>query len=617
MGLPYWNFHTGTLCDSDTHEPCSVDVASTSAPTGLGGLGSGLSSSSPLTQYSRYSTQLRAGRVAITSLLNTSDGKGGRSYDGVEIVVGGWVKTGREQGKGSFAFLELNDGSCATNLQCLLDKPIAEAAGKQLSEAAKTGACVVLRGYVVALPEQAKQSVEVKTTELLHLGPCDASKYPIAKAKLGLEFLRGVSHLRPRTNVIAAVSRIRSACSFATHDFFARENGMLYVHTPLITSSDCEGAGEMFAVTTLLKQMEDMSPSSGEGDAKAAADAAAHVQSLRDAASKQGEAVRDLKAKVKSGGASPEEVKAAVDKLLATKKELEGAEAATKSSVCPVVPGNVDYSQDFFAKPAFLTVSGQLQAEIYACALGSVYTFGPTFRAENSNTSRHLAEFWMVEPEVAFADLDDDMRLAEAYVKHCLRHVMETCADDMVFLTNFVDKTCIDRVNNCLNEPFGRCSYTEAVDILKEHAGGGKVTFDDMDIHWGMDLGSEHERYLCEKVFNKPVIVYNYPKEMKAFYMRLNDDDKTVAAMDVLVPGVGELIGGSQREERIEVLDRRLEELKLDPEMYRWYLDLRRYGTVTHSGFGLGLERLILFITGLENIRDVIPFPRWPSHCDK
>ena len=607
MGLPQWDFAQGCLVDSETLE----EVAPTRAAAGPPSSSEGGS----LTRYSEFATANGRGRVAIRALLG-ADGKGGREHEDKEVVVGGWVKTGREQGKGSFAFLELNDGSCATNLQCIVDKAIAEQSGKSLSDAAKTGACVVLRGFIVALPPQAKQSVEVKCLEVLHVGKCDSQTYPIAKAKLGLEFLRSVSHLRPRTNAIAAVSRIRSACSFATHDFFARVNGMMYVHTPLITSSDCEGAGEMFAVTTLLKQVEEMQAGGGDGAAAAAA-AADRLKGLQDAAAKQGEVVRDVKAKSKSGGASAEDVKAAVDQLLALKKDIAAAEAESKSGVCPVAPGHVDYSQDFFAKPAFLTVSGQLQAEIFACALGSVYTFGPTFRAENSHTTRHLAEFWMIEPEVAFADLDDDMRLAEAYVKHCLSHVMETCSADMEFLAKMLDPKCIERVNNCLAEPFGRCSYTEAVALLKEHADAKKVTFEDMDIHWGMDLGSEHERYLCEKVYNKPVIVYNYPKEMKAFYMRLNDDNKTVAAMDVLVPGVGELIGGSQREERIEVLDRRLDELKLDPAMYSWYLDLRRFGTVTHSGFGLGLERLVLFITGMENIRDVIPFPRWPEHCDK
>jgi asparaginyl-tRNA synthetase len=347
--------------------------------------------------------------------------------------------------------------------------------------------------------------------------------------------------LRPRTNLIGGAMRVRSALSLAIHQFF-QSRGFTYVHTPLITGADCEGAGEMFQVTTLLDGPE----------------------------------------------GKPSKIAAKPD-------------------------GHIDYSKDFFGKPVFLTVSGQLAVENFACALSDVYTFGPTFRAENSHTSRHLAEFWMVEPELAFADINDDMKCAEEFLRHCAKHVYDTLRDDLEFFDKRVEKGLVKRVEKLISEPFARVTYTEAIEILKKHekkAGFGEK------VEWGMDLPSEMERFLTEKVYQKPVIVYNYPKGIKAFYMRLNEDNETVAAMDVLVPGVGEVIGGSQREERLDVLERRIKEQNMVPDDYKWYMDLRRYGTVVHSGFGLGLERLIMLVTGISNIRDVIPYPRYPGHAE-
>jgi len=353
-----------------------------------------------------------------------------------------------------------------------------------------------------------------------------------------MEYLRSIAHLRPRFHFIGAVARVRAALAQATHQFF-RSKGFLYVHTPLITAADCEGAGEMFQVTTLMHDAE-----------------------------KEG---------------------------------------------LPRDKGKIDYSKDFFGKPAFLTVSGQLSVENYCCALSNVYTFGPTFRAENSHTSRHLAEFWMIEPELAFADIHDDMQCAEDYLKFCVRYAMDNNHEDLTWFDNNVEKGLVKRLENLLAEPFARISYTEAIEILiKESPNAGFQ----VPVEWGMDLGSEHERYLCEKIYKKPTVVYNYPKDIKAFYMRLNDDEKTVAAMDVLAPAIGEVIGGSQREERLDVLDRRIGEMGLDVKDYWWYRDLRRFGSVPHCGFGLGFERLIMLTTGVENIRDVIPYPRYPGHAE-
>ncbi|WIA22001.1 hypothetical protein OEZ85_004355 [Tetradesmus obliquus] len=562
-----------------------------------------LNSSSHIAPYSAT-----YGRTPVKTLLLAADG--GKSLVGTTLRIGGWVKTGREAGAGAFAFLEINDGSCFDSLQVMVTKEVGEAVGG-LKKLVPTGTCVLIEGLLADTPEGTKQAVELKATAVLHLGPCEAAVYPMAKKKQSMEFLREKAHLRSRTNTIGAVARIRNALSFATHSFF-QENGFLYVHTPIITASDCEGAGEMFQVTTLLakkegkeQQQEQQQPPSAE-----------QLQQLREQVSAQGGAVKDAKAaaaadKADAGLAAAS--KAAVEQLLALKKQLAEAEEAALwvGGIKRTPGGEVDYSTDFFGRPAFLTVSGQLQGEYYACGLSSVYTFGPTFRAENSHTSRHLAEFWMIEPEIAFCNLEDDMRCAEDYVRYCCRFVLERCMPDLQFIAKMIDPKAIERLQHVANSNFARCSYTEGIELLQKAVAEGRK-FEDMDVHWGIDLATEHERYLAEEVFKQPVIVYNYPKDIKAFYMRLNDDGKTVAAMDVLVPKVGELIGGSQREDRVEVLESRMAEMGVS--MDEAYMDLRRFGSVPHSGFGLGFERLIMFATGIDNIRDVIPFPRWPGN---
>ena len=435
---------------------------------------------------------------------------------GKEIVIKGWVRTVRDQKK--FAFIEINDGSTLSGYQVVTDDV---SAIKQLS----TGASVAVKGTIVESPAKG-QNTEMQATEVSVLGTCDPTTYPLQKKRHSFEFLRTIAHLRPRTNTLGAVARIRNALAYATHSFF-QEKGFMYVHTPIITASDCEGAGEMFRVTTL-------------------------------------------------------------DPTCKSKED-----------------------EDFFGKPAYLTVSGQLNGEIYACALSDIYTFGPTFRAENSNTSRHLAEFWMIEPEMAFADINDNMDCAEEYIKYLTSYIIKHCKEDLELFDRFIEKGLLERLQLLVDSPFERITYTEAVEILQK----AKCDFE-FPVEWGCDLQSEHERYLAEEYFGKPLIIRDYPKTIKAFYMRLNDDDKTVAAIDVIVPKVGEIIGGSQREERLDVLEKRIEETGLPKENYWWYLDLRRYGSVPHSGFGLGFERLIQFATGMENIRDVIPFPRYPGRAE-
>jgi asparaginyl-tRNA synthetase len=442
------------------------------------------------------------------------------------ILVKGWVRT-RRDAKG-LSFLEINDGSSLRNLQIIVDEASAAYASLTL---VMTGAAVEVEGTLVASLGQGQQW-EVRATSLQVLGTADPETYPLQKKRHTDEFLRTIAHLRPRTNKYGALFRIRSESAFAVHQFF-RERGFYYLHTPIITGSDCEGAGEMFRVTTLPPGRSD-SPS-----------------------------------------------------------------------------GGADFTHDFFGKEASLTVSGQLEAELFASALGNVYTFGPTFRAENSNTPRHAAEFWMIEPEMAFADLEDDMDLGEALVKRLVTHVMEHCATDLELFARFVDKDLMTNLEVIARESYARLPYTEAVEILQR---SGKAF--EFPVHFGADLQTEHERYLTEEHFHRPVIVYNYPKEIKAFYMRLNDDARTVAAMDLLVPRVGELIGGSQREERLEVLEQRLDAFGLPREAYWWYLDMRRFGTVPHAGFGLGFERFLMMVTGVTNIRDVIPFPRTPKHLE-
>ncbi len=447
---------------------------------------------------------------------------------GNEYTVKGWVKTVRDQK--TFTFIEINDGSCFGNLQVIADANLPDF--KAMIAKLTTGASVAVTGVIIESPGQ-NQHIELRAQSLKVLGGADPESYPLQKKRHSFEFLRTIAHLRPRTNTFGAVARVRNALAFATHAFF-QSRGFLYINTPIITAADCEGAGQMFQVTTL-----------------------------------------DLKAPAKT---------------------KEGA---------------IDYAQDFFGKPTYLTVSGQLNGESYACALSDVYTFGPTFRAENSNTARHLAEFWMIEPELAFADLQDNMECAETYIKYILKYVLETCPDDMKFFNQYIEPGIIERLEKVINTPFEHATYTYAIRILEKS--GKKFEF---PVSWGVDLQSEHERYLTEEFFQKPVILTDYPRKLKAFYMRDNSDGKTVAAMDVLVPKIGEIIGGSQREERIDVLDKKMREFGLSPESYWWYMELRKYGSVPHAGFGAGFERLVQFATGLDNIRDVIPFPRFPGKAD-
>ncbi len=450
---------------------------------------------------------------------------------GREVVLQGWVRTRRDS-KGGFSFLELNDGSSLGNIQVVAPSglPNYESEVKHLGP----GCSVTVEGRVQASPGKG-QSTEVQATRVAMLGPADGDSYPLQKKQHSFEFLRTIAHLRPRTNTFGAIARVRNCVCRSIHSFF-QDEGFLYIHTPIITTSDCEGAGQMFRVTTLDPANPPMLEEEDEG---------------------------------------------------------------------------IDYTKDFFGRPAFLTVSGQLDAESLACALGRVYTFGPTFRAENSNTSRHLAEFWMVEPEMAFFELADNMNLAERFLKRVFADVLAQCVEDMQFFNQRIDDTVIATLEQIVGSQFVRLPYTEAVEILK--GSGQKFEF---PVAWGHDLQAEHERFLTEQRFKCPVILYDYPRSIKPFYMRVNDDGHTVRAMDVLVPKVGEIIGGSQREERYDVLLERMKEQGLDPEDYWWYLDLRRYGTVPHSGFGLGLERAVQFITGMGNIRDVIPFPRTPNAAE-
>jgi asparaginyl-tRNA synthetase len=438
------------------------------------------------------------------------------------IEVRGWLRTRRDL-KG-FSFLELNDGSCLANIQVIAAADLANY--NDIITAFHTGCSLRVVGELRNSPAKG-QRVELHADQIELYGAADPEMYPLQKKKHSFEFLRTIAHLRPRTNSLGAIARIRSSLSFAVHQFF-HNNDFFYIHTPIITTIDCEGAGEMFKV---------VSPTEGT-----------HEQTRPDG------------------------------------------------------------KTDFFGKPANLTVSGQLQAEVYAMALGKVYTFGPTFRAENSNTSRHLAEFWMIEPEMAFYDLNDTMNLAESFLKYLVRHLLENDREDLQLFMNFIDKNLSETLEKLIQHPFQRISYTEAVEILQN----SKKKFD-YQVQWGSDFQAEHERYLCEEIFDQPLFVTDYPKDIKPFYMRVNDDNRSVAAMDLLLPGIGEIIGGSQREERYDVLVSRMQEMQLNFEEYDWYLDLRRYGTVVHSGFGLGFERFLQFVTAMKNIREVIPFPRTPG----
>ncbi|CAM0901798.1 unnamed protein product [Alopecurus aequalis] len=541
-------------------------------------------------------------RTLIRAILD-----GGKARAGRRVVVGGWVRAGREQGHGApdpFAFLDVNDGSCQGNLQLFVK---GEVVGYPLARLTATGTSVLVEG-VVRGDERAKHGVELAVTRVLEVGEVDAATYPLPKTKTGHSldpaYLRDFVHLRARTYLISAVFRIRKQLSLATHGYFD-DNGVQLVHTPIITTSDCEGAGEMFQVTTLFSQAQKLEAELKENPAPSQAD----IDAAKIVVKEKGEAVAELKA----AQATKQEISAAVSELKKAKEVVTAMEE--RSKLKPGIPrredGSVAFENDFFKCPSYLTVSGQLQLETLACALGNVYTFGPTFRAENSHTSRHLAEFWMVEAEFSFANLQYDMNYAESYVQYLCKWLLEHCREEMEFMVKSHDKSAIERLELVSSTPFERISYTKAVNILKD----ADRKFENK-VEWGIDLASEHERYLTEVVFKKPVIVFNYPKGIKAFYMRLNDDQKTVAAMDVLVPKVGELIGGSQREERLDVLEQRILDAGLDLEQYDKYLDLRRYGSVKHSGFGLGLERMILFATGLDNIRDVVAFPRYPGRAD-
>ena len=450
-----------------------------------------------------------------------------QDYGDKEVVVRGWVRTNRSSNK--FGFIELNDGTFFKSVQVVYEQSIIS----NFDEISKApiAAALMVKGTVALTPE-AKQPFEIKAKEVVIEAGSEAD-YPLQKKRHSMEFLREIAHLRPRSNTFSAVFRVRSLVAHAIHCFF-QDNGFVYVHTPIITGSDCEGAGEMFRVTTL--DMNDLPK--GED-------------------------------------------------------------------------GKTNYETDFFGKETSLTVSGQLEAETFAMAFRRIYTFGPTFRAENSNTARHASEFWMIEPEVAFADLEDNMDLAEAMIKYIIRYVMENAPEEMQFFNSFIDKGLLARLNNIVESEFARITYTEAVGLLLK----ADKEFQ-YPVEWGIDLQTEHERYITEEIFNKPVFVTDYPKDIKAFYMRLNDDNKTVAACDLLVPGVGEIIGGSQREERYDVLTDRMKELGLDEKDYWWYLDLRKYGGVKHAGYGLGFERIIMYITGMSNIRDVLPFPRTPKSAE-
>ena len=459
--------------------------------------------------------------IEIKQLYRNKD-----EYIDKKVKVAGWIRTSRMSK--NFGFIELNDGSFFKNMQIVIDEKL-----ENFKEVGKLpiSTSLLIEGTLVAT-QNAKQPVEIQATKIVVEGESDNS-YPLQKKRHTVEYLRTIAHLRPRSNLFSAAFRVRSVAAYAIHKFFQDRN-FVYAHSPIITGSDCEGAGEMFKITTL-----------------------------------------DL------------------------------------NNVPKTEDGKIDYSQDFFGKEANLTVSGQLNGEIMALAFRNVYTFGPTFRAENSYTGRHASEFWMIEPEIAFADLEDNMELAEDMIKYIINYVLEQCPEEMEFFISFVDKGLLERLNNIVNSEFTKITYTKAIELLLES--GQKFEY---PVEWGCDLQTEHERYITEQIFNAPVFVTDYPKEIKAFYMRMNEDGKTVRAMDLLVPGVGEIIGGSQREERYDVLLDRIHECGLNEEDYWWYLELRKYGTATHSGFGLGFERIIMYLTGISNIRDVIPFPRTPKNAE-
>mmetsp|Transcript_1877 Transcript_1877/g.4351 ORF Transcript_1877/g.4351 Transcript_1877/m.4351 type:complete len:613 (-) Transcript_1877:185-2023(-) len=519
-------------CKSSTRSPLTSSSSSPLMPQSLGLRMSTTTSASDAT-----TTATVLPRVKAADAASPSDGP---------VLVKGWVRTVRKQK--TLAFVEVNDGSNISGLQCVLSFDVIDDETKSELDKVSTGCSVVVEGPLVA-SQGGKQAVEVQATKLRVVGECPGETYPLAKKRHSLEYLRQIAHLRPRTNTIAAVARVRSQLAGAIHAFF-QQAGFVYVQTPLITASDCEGAGELFRVTTL-----DI-------------DNASSLPLVKD----------------------------------------EDGKTTDK----------VDSSQDFFGKPAYLTVSGQLGGETYASALGDIYTFGPTFRAENSQTTRHLAEFHMVEPEMAFADLESTMENAEQMLKFVVKQVLDNCEEDLTFFGKFYDKGLNERLKKLVSQPFARVSYREAIGFLQEEIAKDPSKWQFPDVEFGTDLATEHERWLAETKFESAVFVYNYPKQIKAFYMRDNDEDggETVNAMDLLVPGVGELVGGSQREERLDILMDKMKELDLDPEDYWWYLDLRRFGSVPHSGYGLGFERLVTYVCGIENIREAIAYPRYPGHAE-
>lgn len=629
----------------------------------------------PRVDWANYSK-----RVVIKKIVGRPDG--GAGLVGATVVVGGWVKSGRETGKTSFAFLEmsdgscppnvqarvplclrslmrlvsgngngnptlgtinggaapkpggngdhgrttaeavptptpgrtltptpgrtisgqaqlqLNDGSCSSNLHVTVDSSVAS-----LSQLTPSGTSILVQGVLRKAPEATRNKVVLKVDKVLQVGTVDPAKYPVGKARMPLEFLRNYVHLRPRTNTFSSVARIRNALAYATHTFF-QNNGFLYVHTPIITTSNFPGSGEAFQVTTLFSEADRV-----EREAMALKQPSeADLLETRNAVKEKTQRVLELQ---KNNNETKATVDTAIEDLERTKDMLSKMEEKfrLKPVKVPVKDGRVDYSRDFFSRQAYLTVSGQFHVESYACALSSVYTFGPTFRPELSQSTRHLAEYWTVEPEIAFADLEDGMNCAEDYLKFVCQWLLDNCTDDMKLMSKQFDKNAIDRLRQVASTPFTRITYDEAIELLKRFPGKKYEN----NVEWGMNLAPEHERCLTEEILKKPVIVYNYPKENKPFYVRLNEDGRTVASMEVLVPKIGELIGGSQREERYEVIAKRIQELGLPTEPYEWYLDLRRFGTVKHTGFGLGFERTVLFATGLDNIKDAIPFPRHPG----
>jgi asparaginyl-tRNA synthetase len=531
----------------------------------------------------------RRHRVRVKEVLANE----GAQYLNKTITVAGWCRTTRNANKGQLLFVELNDGSTGQSIQCVLDSEKTEGFN-ECKASGGTGASFQMIGTLIT-SQGAEQAVELAVTTGKLLGAVYGGNvegtevggklYAMSKKAHTLEHMREHAHLRPRGRIHAAAMRIRHSMAYATHTFF-HNHGFLYIHTPILTGADCEGAGEQFGVTTML------------GSDHLATDITVPVIEPPPVEDPSTISKKELKRRAKKAAA-------------------ENAKLDPTKPVHENVVGAVDYSKDFFGKRVNLTVSGQLNVETHACALSDVYTFGPTFRAENSHTGRHLAEFWMIEPEICFADLADDINLAEDYLKYCVRFALENCAEDLEFFENSPhgEVGLRDRLKNVLDYPFKRLTYTEAIEVLQKAVKEDGVEFEEEPV-WGIDLPSEHERYLCEKVYKKPVVLTDYPKDIKAFYMKLNDDEKTVAAADILVPKIGEIIGGSQREHRMDVLKRRCEEMGLDTRHVWWYLDLRRYGTVPHAGFGLGFERLILFVTGLQNIRDVIPFPRYPQNAE-